>query len=305
MKIFSYLLSVGLSGLLFSCGSPESGPGVDTSFQTEMQKNDRQKLKLKGRVKEMTDGKDFVIFNENGYIVEKGIWTEKTPSKINDPLIKVTKETRTYGPDGKLAGRRVDGLTNHLSIWDDKDIRKNAVIEYKYNEFGNPVEEKIFKKERGQLVLKKTYTSEYAYNWDGTQKLTIMQDGSKRRVIEYDRHNNKKKETIYYSGEFTENTYNNQGLVSTSKEYEFYYGGGDGHPLKSVWEYTYDPYGNVSSEYREDYRYHSKRNGKAKREVGQTHSKSYYYEYDEAGNWVKRKDDVSSKARERNFTYYE
>ena len=283
--------------------SSPSGEGENTSAdapqqqdQTQAPENDWSKLKLKGKVKTITE----IISNgieKNGQIV-------KDESDEYQPLIKRT----SFNQQGFIT---LTEKFNSLPMVDPFEIEK-----YFYNEKGQLAE--IIRSEKKKEVAKTSFSyneqgdrtlerlqlsdidhpidteTHYEYTSEGKQKISSEIRGANSEKIKIVSHYNnenvlvKKEEFDEKGTRISENiyTYNEKGLLV--KELD----NNDG----SFMSFKYDTYGNITSI--------------ISKSEGESETQTYKYQYDKQGNIVKEEfqllneeEDYMNYSYTKNYTY--
>jgi len=322
------LLALALALFVVSCGD-DAQQSSKKSKQT-----DWEKLNLHGKVKSYTEKKEgrlsttfYTVFNERGYIVEKGKYTSLTPDK------KEITETLEYDENDNLVKTIVQSDRNHYQI-------------YVYGNSGKLLEEQRWAKPIGgshSKVDEMTASRKYRYQSKGSEENVYVTNFSYgnanaeqlEKTVRYDKQGNTIWEMIYNKGEkqaLTEYaySYDKQGNVVKKVEYRtlnFPIGKSNKAQEKTrdyrghkIHEYRYNNSGrvvyhktstieqcyNVDNDCKEKNRRVSANETNHEYDaLGNSIDNGVSYEYDRQSNWIQKRERYSGHDMLRQYTYFE
>jgi len=326
-KITKLLSFAALLLFVVSCGG-----GAQQSSQKSKQ-TDWEKLNLQGKVKSYTEKKEgrlsttfYTIFNEKGYIVEKGKYTALTPNKKeitevreydeNDNLIKIienkTKEI-IYDERGRELERWIWNVRENKMMLSTKyryeSKGKNEddiyVTNYTYGRMVGEVENRAVPNEE-QLVKTVRYDKQGNVIWE-----MFYKDGEKNVLkefaYEYDKRGNVVKKVEYNALNFPVSQANKE--MEKKRDYR-------GH---KIFEYQYDDNGLMTyhktsyiaechtsddckkenrrvSIFEEIYHFYD--------EMGNSINNEVSYDYDRQNNWIQKRERYTGHDIFREYTYF-
>ncbi len=252
-----------------------------TNLNAQIQGNDWQKQKLKGKVKFLKEKTKFIEFNKKG-------WVKQLLVEFKEPKYIVKNRTKyQYDNNNKII--QIDSLVTKTMIRDDnnqKITEYKKIITYQGNikivkEFENNKLEKIFH----SWCINNSKTIEYIEKmYDANNKLLLTKRGEKyinSEKIQYDKEGKKISE-IFGNGTKVLYHYNEKGNIKSNVYYDKL------GKLDYTIQFQYDKQENIIEVITEKER--------------------IVYSYDKQGNWIKSVyfvDNIIDNIRERKIEYFE
>ena len=323
-----------LSALMLTIFIISCGGGAQQSSQKSKQ-TDWEKLNLQGKIKSYTEKKEgqfsttlYTIFNERGYIVEKGKYTSLTPNK------KEVAETLEYDDNNNLIKTIEHSDRNHYQV-------------YIYGNNGKLLEEQRWAKPlhgSHSKVDEMTVSRKYRYQSKGSEENIYVTNFSSygsssteqlEKTVRYDKQGNIIWEMSYKNGEnsvLKEFAYEYDKRGNTLKMVEY---NALSLPVKQtnkaleknrdyrghrIFEYQYDDNNKITYYKIESFQecLDSNRCKKENRRVsilgeayheydalGNSISNGVSYEYDRHGNWILKRERYSGHDISRQYIYFE
>lgn len=300
-----------------SCGGGGSaGGGAPVAKQT----TDLQDMNLRGKVSRMVEFRDdswdkatikrYTDFNDRGNITESGKMMALYRFKRQPAQI------REYTPEGKLS-EMIDCKTSYTNY-----------TRYRYDDLGRVVEEQHYRSNDysdkdmfdKKFDMVRSYKTEYKSNGGKVEK---YYDGTLQHIYTYDKRGNVTVDELYRDGKlfhiaYFDYEYDKTGNIVKFVEYIPYKPDSEAKNnerrgyRRDEEISVYDSNGNKVSWEKCRYEKHKDQEHKRKMyketytydQYGNQTDSQTVYEYDKAGNWIKR-NDSDGKVYIREFEYYQ